>query len=288
MDWFRLWHGTSSDPKLKWVARRSGQTVANVLAVWVCLLESASNIAGGEEGVTRGDVAGFDCEAHDALLDVEDGTCARILAALSDKGMIQAGRIDGWERRQPKREDAGDPVTGAKSAAQRKREQRERERASVAGASNDDTQGHGESRGITQCHAMSRDFTTDKRRGELTTPPIPPEGGGAEHSKKRSAITLKTFLAQCREAGEKPIPEGDPVFDYADKSGIPMDYLRIHWDEFKSRYGLPDAKRYKDWRSVYRKSVRGNWFRLWFLRPDGECALTTVGEQARRQHREAA
>lgn len=176
MDWLRWWHGTASDPKLKWVARRSGQTFANVLAVWACLLEAASNIAGGDAGVTRGDVAAFDCEAHDAQLDVEDGTCARILAAFVDKGMVQAGRIANWEKRQPKREDAGDPVTGAKSATQRKREQRERERASVAGAPDDNTQGHDESRAVTHGHDASRDFTADKSREDekretLTTIP---------------------------------------------------------------------------------------------------------------------
>ncbi|WP_244123875.1 hypothetical protein [Burkholderia gladioli] len=130
-------------------------------------------------------------------------------------------------------------------------------------------------------------------------PPIPPKGGdgpeetgtgeppeatGVGKPARRAAIALKTFLADCRQVGEKPIPESDPVFDYAEKTGIPLDVLRLHWLEFKARYSLPDAKRYKDWRTVYRKSVRGNWFRLWFLRPDGAFGLTTQGEQAKREH----
>lgn len=134
----------------------------------------------------------------------------------------------------------------------------------------------------------SEPIREEKIREELKEAPIPPKGGEIEPSKKRTAVAFKTFLEQCREAGEKPIPENDSVFDYADKSGIPIDYLRLHWLEFKDRYGVPDAKRYKDWRTVYRKSVRGNWFRLWFLRSDGDCRLTTQGEQARRQHQEGA
>lgn len=123
-------------------------------------------------------------------------------------------------------------------------------------------------------------------------PPIPPKGGlidDEKHSKKRSAISLKTYLADCKASGEKPIPETDTVFDYATKTGIPEDFLRLHWLEFKARYSEEGAKRYKDWRSVFRKSVRGCWFKLWWIGADGSCLLTTVGEQAKRAHgRDAA
>ncbi|MDE3023381.1 MAG: hypothetical protein KGI54_16285 [Pseudomonadota bacterium] len=96
-------------------------------------------------------------------------------------------------------------------------------------------------------------------------------------------------MESCKEFGEKPIPESDPVFLYAEEAGIPVEFLRLHWLEFKARYCQPDAKRYKDWRSVYRRSVRSNWFRVWYLKADGSCGLTTVGEQAKRIHeREAA
>jgi hypothetical protein len=39
---------------------------------------------------------------------------------------------------------------------------------------------------------------------------------------------------------------------------------------------------------VFRKSVKGNWFKLWYLGGDGNYALTTVGQQAQRNHQEAA
>lgn len=124
-------------------------------------------------------------------------------------------------------------------------------------------------------------------------PPIPPKGG-KDHDEdksakpKRSAVGLQSYLLTCRQAGVKPIPERDAVFEYAETVGIPMEFLRLHWLEFKARYSAPDAKRYKDWASVHRKSVRGNWFKLWFIAPDGAVVLTTVGEQARRAHGDAA
>jgi hypothetical protein len=125
----------------------------------------------------------------------------------------------------------------------------------------------------------------EKRRVNKTTP-IPPKG-----AKRESAIALKTFLAECKEKNEKPIPEDDSVFDYAEQAGIPADFLRLHWREFVDRYSAPDAKRYKAWRQVFRKSVRGNWFRLWYCDGNSQYALTTVGIQAQNTHdkkREAA
>lgn len=135
---------------------------------------------------------------------------------------------------------------------------------------------------------QATDDTSTSTSDSKKEPPIPPVGGLSQpsqaKSKKRSAIALQTFLDECRAKGEKPILKDDPVFKYADETGIPDEFLRLHWLEFKERYTVPDAKRYKDWRAVYRKSVRGCWFRLWYLKADGECGLTTQGEQAKRHH----
>ena len=111
-------------------------------------------------------------------------------------------------------------------------------------------------------------------------PPIPPEGG-------KTAIGLKAWLDAVKAKGEAPIPEGDPVFEYADSVGIPSEFLRLAWLEFRHRYTQPDAKRYRDWRGVFRKAVRGNWGKLWWLDPScNQYALTTVGLQAQRAHQE--
>ncbi|MDR6409737.1 UNVERIFIED_ORG: hypothetical protein ABIC62_002436 [Burkholderia sp. 1595] len=134
----------------------------------------------------------------------------------------------------------------------------------------------------------------EKRRSK---PPIPPVGGIASCAdaaiaatktnnsrRAKTAIALTTFLENCRSSGEKPIPEGDSIFDYAAKAGIPNDILLMHWQEFKARYCEEGAKHQKDWRAVYRNSVRGNWYKLWRMDGNGACTLTTVGEQAKRAH----
>jgi hypothetical protein len=129
----------------------------------------------------------------------------------------------------------------------------------------------------------------DKNKEE---PPMPPKGGEQQdvdiEPKRKSAISLRTYLDDCKRSGDKPIPEGHAVFGYATKVGIPDDFLRLHWLEFKDRYTMPDAKRYKSWSTVFHKSVKGNWFRLWYAANDGGYALTTTGLQAQRNHAEAA
>lgn len=106
--------------------------------------------------------------------------------------------------------------------------------------------------------------------------PIPPRGP------KTSAVGLKAWVIAEREAGRKLIPDDDPVFAYAAEVGLPSEFLSLAWAEFKHNYSRPDAKRYRDWRDVFRRAVRGNWAKLWWLDANGTYALTTAGEQARR------
>jgi hypothetical protein len=91
-------------------------------------------------------------------------------------------------------------------------------------------------------------------------------------------------LENCKVENKKPISEDDSVFAYAKQVGISHDFLRLQWCEFKDRYSAGDAKRYKDWPNVFRKSVRGNWFRLWYASNEGGYALTTQGIQAQQLH----
>jgi hypothetical protein len=131
----------------------------------------------------------------------------------------------------------------------------------------------------------------EDKKEELKTPHTPQGGQPGEQDespKRKAAISLKTFLEECRKAGEQPIPNDDPVFAYADKVKLPHDFLALQWKEFKDRYQAPDAKRYKAWRTVFRKSVQCNWLKLWYIAGDGSYLLTTAGQQALRNHEEAA
>lgn len=121
-----------------------------------------------------------------------------------------------------------------------------------------------------------------EREGERETEaerdtPKPPKG----------AISLEQYLEKCKADSKKPIPEDHPVFTYAKEIGLPHDFLRLQWLEFKDRYTSPGAKKYKLWSTVFAKSVRDNWFRLWMLKDD-QYVLTTTGLQAQKLHKVAA
>jgi hypothetical protein len=111
-------------------------------------------------------------------------------------------------------------------------------------------------------------------------PPIPPKGG--------KSIGLSAWLAERKAAGESPVPDDDSVFEYASGIGLPHEFLHLAWLEFRHRYSQPDAKKYKDWRAVFRRAVRGNWLKLWYLDGTNAYGLTTVGMQAQRAHTERA
>lgn len=140
----------------------------------------------------------------------------------------------------------------------------------------------------TNAHTVSTPLAREDKRRTEPTPPIPPKGGAPVEQKRKAAVSLRSYLDDCRSTGSTPIPDADPVFAYADKVKLPRDFLALQWVEFKDRYQQPDAKRYKDWRAVFRKSVQCNWFRLWFIAADGSYVLTTQGQQANRIHMETA
>ena len=152
MDWLRLWHDMPNDPKWRTIARVSAQPIALVQAMYVHLLVDASrNVTRGHVTVTKEDIA--------SALDVTDDQVEAVFSAMQGR-VIDGDKLTGWEGRQPKREDAGNPETGAKSAAQRKKDQRDRERAEKEKAGS-----HAPSREVTPSHDR---LDTDKSK-ELHT-----------------------------------------------------------------------------------------------------------------------
>lgn len=140
MDWFRWHHGSVTDPKFQLVARKSGASLPDVLAVWAYVLETASQ---AEERGTFGEI---DAEALDCLFNFP-GTETRtddILKAMEARGLILGGQVVAWSKRQPKREREDN------TAAERK--QRQRDKDSDGGAP-----------GVTPSHATSHQ---EKPRGE--------------------------------------------------------------------------------------------------------------------------
>lgn len=143
IDWFRWHHGSVTDPKFQLVAKKAGASVAEVIAVWACLLESASQSA------ERGHPGATDFEAMDCALGLEDGKSQRIHDRMTDRGLLgKDGAVTAWEKRQPKRED--------ETAAERKRRQRERDKEH-------DRDSPGASRDVTQSHDRGEESREEER-----------------------------------------------------------------------------------------------------------------------------
>lgn len=114
------------------------------------------------------------------------------------------------------------------------------------------------------------------------SPPLP-----STRPAKKFGQTFCEFLESCRSSEALAISADDPIYPYAQKVGISDDMLRACWGCFAAYYGAAGngaGKRYKDWRATFRNSVKGNWYKLWFLKGESDQAQwTTSGEQKRRE-----
>lgn len=100
-DWVRLWHDMPTDPKWRVIARKGGQPLPCVIAVFTLMLTNASGNAS-----ERGVLLGWDHEDAGAALDMDASDVEAIYDAMQGK-VLDGQRLTGWERRQPKREDTG-------------------------------------------------------------------------------------------------------------------------------------------------------------------------------------
>ena len=182
MQWLRLYHDAATDPKWRVIARRSGQPVVAVMALWMLMLVKAS------ESEDRGRLGGWDDEDAAAALDMVPEQVCAIREAMQGK-VLDGLRLTGWERRQPKREREDN------TAAERKRQQRERERSAESAQNSGDQNRdavvrdtpdsdnsepcHGN---VTPCHASVTPCHTQIREEEIREEkkedsPPPPSGG---------------------------------------------------------------------------------------------------------------
>lgn len=113
--WVRLWLDMPTDPKWRVIAKKSGQPLPCVIALYTMLL----TVSGG--AVRPGEISDMSIEDAAAALDMDEDAVSSILSAMEGR-VISSGCLSGWEKRQPKRED---------DSSQRVREYRERKKQEV-------------------------------------------------------------------------------------------------------------------------------------------------------------
>lgn len=181
MDWFRWHHGTVTDRKWPRIASRAGTTVANVIAVWAALLESASQAESRGYAFLSDD----DSEDLDAALGMPTDTTRKVIAELCARGMIDdENRLAAWDKRQPKRERDD-------NSAERVRKFRERRDAGSANEKRQVDASGAEHEEVTPSNAI---VTEETPRGE--------EIRGEEKKEKKIS---------CASSGEEAPTRNDPI-----------------------------------------------------------------------------
>lgn len=239
--WLRLWHDMPTDPKWRTIARVSGQRISDVIAVYLHLLVDASrNVTRGHVTVTAEDIA--------SAIDVTEDVVTSILEAMQGR-VIDGAVLTGWSARQPKREDAGDSESGTKSAVQRKREQRAREKEAL--------ENDGRSLVTKKSRKVTLDKDTEERKKGLTEPPIdgsvPPAAPPQSSQGKRI------------EEGWK-LPKAWGEWALSELPGLTADDVRREAEKFYDHWHAKPGKdgRKTDWAATWR-----NWIRSGFVKPSG-------------------
>ena len=204
--WLRLWHEMPNDPKWRTISRISKQPVATVQAVFIHLLVSASrNVTRGHFDVTEEDLA--------SALDVTEQDIQPILDAMQGR-VLDGDYVSGWDKRQVMKEDNGNTSNTAKTPAERKRQQREREKLRASG--------HEESRQVTDgSRGVTTDTDTDTDK-ELKDPPLPPKGN-QEAKSEYSPEFEEAWSVYPRRAGGNSKQAAFKAWNARIKSGVAVE-----------------------------------------------------------------
>ena len=118
MEWVRLYHDMPTDPKWRVIAKKAGQRIGDVIAVYTFMLTNASSNT-EKRGVTRNLVT----EDIAAAIDLGEADVGAILGAMEGKVVLN-GELLGWEKRNPKREDSSTDRVRKHRETQRNAEKR--------------------------------------------------------------------------------------------------------------------------------------------------------------------
>lgn len=94
--WFRLYHGMTHDMALAVAAQQAGLSRGDMIALWLCLLDHAS------QSTPAGCIAQFEHDETALLLGLQAEQIKAALTALRARKKIDSHqRISGWDKYQP-------------------------------------------------------------------------------------------------------------------------------------------------------------------------------------------
>lgn len=201
MHWFRWHHGSVTDPKLGLIAKKAGVSMAEVIAIWVSLLEAAS------KSEDRGNPGVPDFESMDFALGLAEGVSQRVYGLMQDKALIakETGRLVAWERRQPKREREDD------GGSERKRRQRERETVHAA-AGGDVSADHRAPRTVAP--------TAEDEDESEQMAPNPRHAAGGTEGETRTSMKAAAICKAIRAKGVTDVNPSHPTLRALIEKGV--------------------------------------------------------------------
>lgn len=101
-------------------------------------------------------------------------------------------------------------------------------------------------------------------------------------TRAKTSLSLFDWLAKCKEKNERPIPTDHAVYVYADKIGLPDEFVKITWVEFRNYFLENPDKKQKDWRMHFSNFIRANYLKIWYTDESGQFKLTSRGLQAKK------
>lgn len=220
--WFRVWAEMVNDPKWRTIARKSGQKIGDVIAVYLHMLTCASNAE------DRGHTEGWCDEDVATALDIDTEQVEAIREAMQGR-VLDGDYLTGWEKRQPKREREDD------TAAERKRQQRERE----ANQNN-----------VTPCHTTSRQ--EKPREEEIREEERREEGKAKASATPKPRKPVKTSLPADFSISER-------VRTWAVEKGY--QHLEAHLENFIGKCRAKGYT-YVDWDEGLMGAIRDDWAKL--------------------------
>jgi hypothetical protein len=145
-------------------------------------------------------------------------------------------------------------------------------------------------RGLTAKRvAKSKAKSNAEGNGMVTEEALPKEEKRREEKSNTTTgdITFEQFLEDCKTKNEKPIPEDDSIYAWAEKVKMPDSVLIVLWQAFK-RKEWKDAKgkpkKYKDWRKTFRNYCeKPDWLKVYSINREGEYYLTPSGKLLERE-----
>lgn len=133
--------------------------------------------------------------------------------------------------------------------------------------------------------ARQGDGSSSSSSTSLNTNTPNPAKAGLPSDRKKSAVSLHTFLENCVKENVRPVRDYAALWEYVESTKLPEDFIALAWAEFGRRFlpgGTEENRKYKDWRKTFFNYVTGNYLKIWYIDSDGNYQLTTQGKQAEK------